>query len=40
MQSPDPKNLTVQGIVFTGSESGSAAPEILYFRETALTVLY
>ena len=40
MQSPDPKNLTVQGIVFTGNESGSAAPEILYFRETDLTVLY
>ena len=39
-QSPDPKNLTVQGIVFTGNESGSAAPEILYFRETDLTVLY
>ena len=40
MQSPDPKNLAVQGIVFTESESGTAAQEILYFREADLTVLY
>ena len=40
MQSPDPKNLTVQGIVFTENESGAAVQEILYFRETDLTVLY
>ena len=39
-QLPIAEILTVQGIVFTGNESGSAAPEILYFRETDLTVLY
>ena len=40
MQSPDPINLTVQGIVFTGDGSGTAVQEILYFREGDLTVLY
>ena len=40
LHSPDPKNLTVQGIVFAGDETGTATPEVLYFREADLTMIY
>lgn len=40
MRNPDPKNLTVQGIVFEGNDSGTEEREILYFREADLTVMY
>ena len=40
VNSPDPENLNIQGIVFTGNESGTSAPEIIYFREADLIVLY
>ena len=40
MQSPDPKNLTVQGIVFTDDGNGTSTPETVYFRETDLMIQY
>ncbi len=39
MRSPDPKNLTVQGIVFADHGNGTT-PEIVYFRETDLMIQY
>ena len=40
VRSPDPKNRTVQGIVFTDNGNGSTTPEIVYFRDTDLMVQY
>ena len=40
MNSPDPEKLIIQGIVFTEHDSGTAVPEVIYFREADLIVLY
>lgn len=40
VNSPEPDQLTVQGIVFTADEAGNQAPNVIYFREDDLRVFY